>query len=158
MTYFPIPTMSRQFVRLSSIFVLFMFLIACRSETPVAPNFSPVQGIGGDPRCLFANTQSNAIVVRNLADFEPYRECTTSPSDFDFVRYSLVAVLLQGSGCEIPTFAIIDFMNDEQNRKISITVEVDQVGNCASLHQAIRWIAVDPVPENYEVLVQYVRK
>lgn len=158
MTYFPIPTMSRQFVRLSSVFGLFIFLIACRSETPVAPEVSTDQGIGGDPVCLFANTQLNAIVVRNLADFEPYRECTTSPSEFDFVSQSLIVVLFEGSGCEIPTFEITGFMNDEQNRKISITVEVDQVGNCASLHRAIQWIAVDPVPENYEVHVEYVRK
>lgn len=158
MMSFFLPKTICQIIRLPSVFVLFTFLVACRSVAPAVPDFVEVEGIGGYSSCFFRNSNSNAIVIRSLPDLEPYRECTTSPNDFNFVSQSLVVVLFQGSGCEIPTFEITDIKNNDQNQKIFITVEVNQIGDCASLHTAVKWIAVDPVPENYEVLVEYVRK
>lgn len=138
------------------IILLMMTLLAACASSETEPLFPTVPGFGADTPCLFAEKGLNeAVVIRSLSDFEAYQDCMNSTADFDFTSHTLVAIRLQGGGCEFPKFRIIDIKTDELNQIITIFVEVKEKGKCAILHQTMRWVAIDPVPDGYKVIVKF---
>ena len=159
MTIFNLPKSTPLFkwVFPSLIFLSF-FIIACRTSDIETPSYSPPPDFEADAICFLESNgrRESSVVIRDIADLEPYSECNFNFNAIDFSTQTLVAIRLNlGGGCEFPTYKITDMKRDDLNQRLILYVEVTEVGNCLEGHGLIRWLAIAPLPENYEVVVEY---
>jgi hypothetical protein len=61
-------------------------------------------------------------------------------------------------GCSFRGSKIQKVRRDEQAKTITVYAQVKVVGTCAALYEAISWIAVEPLPGDYEVVTEFSYK
>ncbi len=122
MTTFNFPKSNSLFKWFFPVLVLLsFFIIACRASDIVTPSYSPPPDFEADPICFLESNgrRESSVVIRNIADLEPYSECNFNFDAIDFSTQTLVAIRLNlGGGCEFPTYKITDMKKDDLNQRL----------------------------------------
>ncbi|MBI1742236.1 hypothetical protein HYR54_04120 [Candidatus Acetothermia bacterium] len=113
-------------------------------------------------KCVAISASKNQLIVRTASEYAALFQAPQTTPDMaeckalshqppvDLALYTILGALLTGTGCQ----AQLDQMVDRNDKTHSITYQVTfyTLGKCKKQIQYSSWIAVDRIPEDYQII------
>ena len=113
-------------------------------------------------KCVAISASKNQLIIRTPSEYAAlFQAPQTTPdiaeckalshqSPVDLALYTILGALLTGTGCQAQLDQLVD--RNDKTHIITYQVTFYTVGKCQKQIQYSSWIAVDRIPEDYQVI------